>query len=261
MSKDTHPAVDLAAVAGALEQAGVGGFGLRVLPATGSTNDDLAALAREGAPDRTVLVADLQTGGRGRLGRQWEAPAGSSLAVSVLVRPALPVERWGWLPLLAGVAAVDAVAAVGVRAELKWPNDVRVGDRKLGGLLAEVVQPDGVVLGIGLNTTMREDELPVPDATSLLLAGAERAERGPVLGALLVELDRRLRALEEAGGDPAASGLAAAYAERCGTLGRHVSLELPGGEVVEGVADAVDDQGGLVVGGRSFSAGDVTHLR
>jgi BirA family biotin operon repressor/biotin-[acetyl-CoA-carboxylase] ligase len=270
-----RPPLDLSALRAALSEgprvpaaAGAGEWRVRVVEETGSTNDDLAAAARRGeAAPGDVLVADLQTAGRGRLGRRWQAPARSSLAVSVLVEPDVRRERWGWLPLLTGVAVATAVERVsGVTATLKWPNDVRVGERKLAGLLAEAVPdaagtPHAVVLGIGLNTTLTEAERPVPEATSLLLEGATVNDRTPVLAEVLRRLAAQLTAFTQAGGDAAAAGLADAYAARCATLGTHVRVELPGGQAREGVADRIDEDGRLVVGGEPVSAGDVTSLR
>src|SRR5215468_535735 len=158
---------------------------------TGSTNADVAQAARDGAAEGLVVVAERQTSGRGRMGRQWESPARAGLMFSVLLRPAAdtPVSRYGWLPLLAGVAVVEAVRRLGeVDAVLKWPNDVLIDGRKCAGILAESVPDRGVVLGIGLNVTMREDELPVPEATSLALAGSACTDRDPLLRALLREL-------------------------------------------------------------------------
>jgi BirA family transcriptional regulator, biotin operon repressor / biotin---[acetyl-CoA-carboxylase] ligase len=241
---------------------------VRVVEETGSTNDDLVAAARRGdARAGDVLVADLQNAGRGRLGRRWQAPARSSLAVSALVEPGVPPERWGWLPLLTGVAVAAAVErASGVGATLKWPNDVRVGDRKLAGLLAEAVPdaagtPRAVVLGIGLNTTLTEAERPVPEATSLLLEGASVTDRTSVLAEVLRQLAGQLARFAQADGDAAVAGLADAYAERCATLGTRVRVELPGGLQREGIAERVDAEGRLVVAGEPVSAGDVTSLR
>ncbi|NHC14670.1 biotin--[acetyl-CoA-carboxylase] ligase [Motilibacter deserti] len=246
--------------------AGSLGWDVSVLAETGSTNADLAVRAREGARAGTVLVADLQTAGRGRSGRSWSAPPRSSLAVSVLLRPVdIPAERWGWLPLLAGVAVAEVVRRVAqLEATLKWPNDVLVDDRKLAGLLAERV--DGgvgpaLVLGIGLNTTLTAEERPVPTATSLLLEGAAETDRTKVLVAVLSELGERYAGWAAAGGDPEASGLLPAYTGLCSTLGRHVRVELPGGEALTGRAEAVDTEGRLVVDGRAVSAGDVVHVR
>jgi BirA family biotin operon repressor/biotin-[acetyl-CoA-carboxylase] ligase len=166
------------------------------------------------------------------------------------------------------VAVTDAVrAAGGPPCSLKWPNDVLVGDRKVAGLLAERVDgPAGaaVVLGIGLNVSQREEELPVATATSLALEGAQ-VDRTVLLRELLGALGSRSRAWVSAGGDPAGSGLAEAYRERCVTIGQRVRVHLPAGTSTEGWATGVDAGGSLLVevGGRSVavSAGDVVHVR
>ncbi len=159
---------------------------LEVVESLGSTNTELVARARTGkAEPGAVLVAEEQTAGKGRLDRSWTAPPRSAPASSsrCCCAPEPPAERWGWLPLLAGVAAAGALArTAGVDTGLKWPNDVlttaKGGERKVGGILAERVDSDAVVLGIGLNVSLREDELPVPTAGSLLLAGGLRARTG-----------------------------------------------------------------------------------
>ncbi|HET6213739.1 MAG TPA: biotin--[acetyl-CoA-carboxylase] ligase, partial [Micromonosporaceae bacterium] len=198
---------------------------------TASTNADAAAAARRGAPEGLIVVAERQTAGRGRLGRRWESPARAGLAVSVLLRPGLagiPAKRYGWLPLLAGLALAETVVRLGeVDASVKWPNDVLVGDRKCGGILAEVVGPalpggDAVVIGIGLNVSVRVGELPDPEATSLQLAGAECTDREPLLRALLRALASWYLRWREAAGDPESSRLRAEYLASCGTLDREV---------------------------------------
>lgn len=252
---------------------------LTVVESTGSTNSDLAARARAGAAEGAVLVAEEQTAGRGRLDRQWTAPPRSGLFFSVLLRPSdVPVERWGWLPLLAGVATATAVSrAGGVDTGLKWPNDLLVTvageERKTGGILAERVggpppgfAGGGVVIGIGLNVSLREDELPVPAAGSLALAGAKGTDRDPLLRAVLRSLADWYGEWRTAGGDPDASRLRQVYAAGCVTLGRAVRAELPGGGAATGTAVAVDDDGRLVIASpdgseRAVGAGDVVHLR
>ncbi|MFE6227331.1 biotin--[acetyl-CoA-carboxylase] ligase [Streptomyces sp. NPDC057854] len=243
---------------------------LDVVAATGSTNTDLAARAAE-LPEGAVLVAEEQTSGRGRLDRTWSAPARSGLFVSVLLKPDVPAHRLGWLPLLTGVAAATGLAkAGGVDVSLKWPNDllVTVGgeERKAGGILAERAGGDGVVVGLGLNVTLREDELPVPTAGSLLLAGAVSTDRDTLLRAVLRSLADRYGAWTRAGGDPAASGIQAAYAAGCSTLGRRVRADLPGERMLEGEAVALDGDGRLIVateggGTEAVGAGDIVHLR
>ncbi|MEU8779040.1 biotin--[acetyl-CoA-carboxylase] ligase [Streptomyces sp. NPDC048606] len=244
---------------------------LEVVPATGSTNTDLAARTA-GLSEGAVLVAEEQTAGRGRLDRTWSAPARSGLFFSVLFKPGpgVPEERWGWLTLLAGVAAASGLSrAAGVDTLLKWPNDLLVvvdgEERKTGGILAERVA-DGVVVGIGLNVTLTEDELPVPGAGSLLLAKATVTDREPLLKAVLRSLEEWYGRWREAGGDPAACGLQETYAAGCSTLGKHVRADLPGGRALTGTAEAVDADGRLVIrtveGEReAVGAGDVVHLR
>jgi BirA family biotin operon repressor/biotin-[acetyl-CoA-carboxylase] ligase len=183
----------------------------------------------------------------------------------VLLRPTFPAEGWGWLPLLAGLAVATRLTALSeLDVRLKWPNDVLIGERKLGGILTEVVGT-GVVVGIGLNVSLRADELPVATATSLGIEGSTVVDRDPVLRAVLRELERRYVDLTRVAGDAAASGLAADYHAACATLGRHVRVELPGPRVLEGTAVAVDGEGRLVVeaaGGReTVGAGDVVHVR
>ena len=139
--------------------------------------------------------------------------------MSVLLRPPFPRDSWGWLPLLAGLAVVSPLTALSeLELGLKWPNDVLVEDRKLGGLLAEVVD-DAVVVGLGLNVSLRADELPVPTATSLAIEGSAVTDREPVLRAVLRDLARRYQGLVAAGGDAERSGLHAAYREVCTTVG------------------------------------------
>ncbi len=236
---------------------------VRVSRRTGSTNADLAALAREGAPAGTVVVTEQQTAGRGRLDRRWEQPASSGLAVSMLVAPrAVPMHRWAWLPLLTGLAVDATVRSFDVPSALKWPNDVLVEDRKLAGILVEVVTtPSGpaAVIGVGLNTGLRADELPVPTATSMLLEGGSTTDRTVVLRELLRTTEKLYRAWVAEEGEP--SGVRESYVRRCATLGRTVRVEMPDGTERVGTAATVDEQGRLVVDGEPVSAGDVTHVR
>ncbi|MFD8967130.1 biotin--[acetyl-CoA-carboxylase] ligase [Streptomyces sp. NPDC059568] len=250
---------------------------LDVVPATGSTNTDLAAGAAAGLAEGAVLVAEEQTAGRGRLDRRWTAPARSGLFFSVLLRPGpeVPVRHYGWLPLLTGVAVATGLArAAGVDTALKWPNDllVTVGgeERKAGGILAERAGDgagDGaVVVGIGLNVSLRESELPVPTAGSLALANAVSLDRDTLLRGVLRSLERWYGQWREAGGDPALSRVQEAYAAGCATLGRPVRAELPGERELVGEAVAIDSEGRLVVrtgdGERhAVGAGDIVHLR
>ncbi|MFF3344364.1 biotin--[acetyl-CoA-carboxylase] ligase [Streptomyces sp. NPDC002779] len=246
---------------------------LEVVQRTGSTNSDLVALAAKGtAEEGAVLVAEEQTAARGRLDRQWTAPARSGLFFSVLLKPAqVPVERWGWLPLLTGVAVATGLSrAAGVDTALKWPNDLLVtvggAERKAGGILAERAGDDGVVMGVGINVTLKEEELPVPQAGSLALAGAVSTDRDTLLRAVLRSLEDWYGRWRSAGGDPAASGLQETYAAGCATLGRVVRAELPGDRSIVGEAVAVDGDGRLVIATEEgvqepVGAGDIVHLR
>ena len=236
--------------------------GLTVRSTVGSTNKEMAGRARRGAAHGDVLVAEEQTAGRGRHGRVWTAPARSSAMLSVLVRPTQPAARWGWIPLLTGLAVVEAVAIYGVRARLKWPNDVMVGNRKLCGVLCEVVPtPMGgaVVAGWGVNVDQDERELPAEAATSVLLAGGA-VDRSGLVVQMLAAWERWYRRWERA--DVAVS---MAYDEYSGTLGRKVRAQLPDGGQLEGVAEAISVSGGLVIVvddvKHEIAAADVVHLR
>lgn len=227
---------------------------------TGSTNRDLLAMARAGAPAGTVLWAGHQTEGRGRLGRTWQAAPGTSLLASILL-DAEPV------PFLAvarvALAASDACRDLsGVDAALKWPNDLVIGDRKLAGLLAEAeTGTAGLVVGIGCNLTWPADPEERPEDLRDVLAAlsfctAAVPQPAALLDALLVRLDAWLAR-------PAGAVLAA-YGDRCATLGRAVRVSLPGRHV-DGVAAGITATGALEVataaGTEVVQAGDVVHLR
>ena len=245
---------------------------------TGSTNADL--LARAGAAEGLVLVAEEQTAGRGRMGRTWISPPHAALTFSMLLRPYwVPTGKLGWLSLLAGVSVATALRSVaGVEAELKWPNDVLAAGRKLAGILAEV-SGDTVVIGIGLNVSTRPDELPEPaparlPATSIYAEGLRTGrpvvlDRVQLLSGILLAFERRYVAWHNDHGKVRA--IRPEYRELCGTLGRAVRVEQPGGQVLSGEAVDVDSDGRLVVlvpsppPGRSarvaVAAGDVVHVR
>ncbi|MGW0505301.1 biotin--[acetyl-CoA-carboxylase] ligase [Micromonospora sp. NPDC003241] len=253
---------------------------------TGSTNADVAEAARTGEPEGLVVVAERQSAGRGRRGRAWQSPPRAGIATSVLLRPgqAVPDRAWppappsgyGWLPLLAGVALVEAVTLLAeLDATLKWPNDLLLGDAKCAGILAEAVpgpgldDPPAIVLGVGLNVTLRADELPEHPtgllATSLQLAGAAATDRDPLLRALLRSVADWYARWRAADGDAAACGLRDAYLAVCGTVGREVRAFLPDGTEFTGTATGVDLDGRLLVttatGERALAAADVLHLR
>ncbi|MEZ5408804.1 MAG: biotin--[acetyl-CoA-carboxylase] ligase [Acidimicrobiales bacterium] len=255
---------------------------------TGSTNADLLAAAARGEPEGAVRVTDHQTAGRGRQGRSWQDEPGNSMLMSVLLRPAATVAPL--VPLISGLAVTDGVndllagparsGPVPVRAALKWPNDVLVpelGERKLCGILAEATtagadpgrlvarpSPGGgrmvVVSGMGMNirfTSPPPDEIAQRAVTLEELAGRP-VDRWDAVAAVLTQFERWLTAAEDA---PAT--VLAAYRARCLTIGRTVRLQTATG-VLEGVASAVADSGGLVIetaqGPVTVTAGDAHHI-
>jgi BirA family biotin operon repressor/biotin-[acetyl-CoA-carboxylase] ligase len=238
-----------------------------VVSETGSTNADLIARAAGGEDiDGAVLIAEHQTAGRGRQGRSWSDVVGAQITMSVGVgATAVPSEAWGWLPLATGIAIVDAVRdSTGIEAGLKWPNDVLAGPGKLAGILAEVAAPQrAIVVGFGLNVTVRPEEIAVAEATSLAELGVAAPDRVRLIAALLTQLGQRIAAWRGATGTDA--GLIADYRARCLTLGAQVRAILPDNREITGVADDVDEQGRLAIraDGETIlvSAGDVIHLR
>lgn len=240
---------------------------LDVVETTGSTNADLLARHAAGEDiDGAVLIAEHQSAGRGRNGRAWSTPPRSQIALSVGIAAAgVPVTTWGWVPLLTGIAVVDAVrATTGVDAKLKWPNDVLVGGGKLAGILAEVAAPDAViVVGLGLNVTLTPDEAPDPRATSLLMLGSTMLDRSVLLGAVLAELSVRIDRWRSSGGSD--EFLVEDYRRLSSTLGTRVCATLPGGREIIGVATDLGESGQLSIdtGTQTMevSAGDITHLR
>lgn len=266
-----RPPLDGAALRSGLVVSGGFWTALDVVAETGSTNSDLAARAKDGEPEGAVLIAEVQNSGRGRLDRRWSAPARSGLFLSMLLRPeGVPMERYGWLPILVGTAAASTISRVAeVEVGLKWPNDLQVTidghERKLGGILTEL-SSGAVIVGLGINVSLRESELPVPAAASLALAGAKVTDRQTLLRALLREFAELYGEWTAAAGDPHASGLLPAYTARCTTLGRPVLVQLPGDRELHGEAVAIDGDGRLVVrtadGQRHpVAAGDVVHVR
>jgi BirA family biotin operon repressor/biotin-[acetyl-CoA-carboxylase] ligase len=213
-----------------------------------------------------LVVTDHQTAGRGRLGRGWVVPAGAALTFSAVVDPGVSDEWWPLVPLVAGYAVARAV---GGSAALKWPNDVLLADpstgadepRKVCGILVERVntRPPLVVVGIGINVDQTADELPVPTATSLALAGRP-ADRTTLFGVVLRSLEEALRRLADS-----PSAFLDDYRGRSATLGQRVRVDLLEDRSVTGRVTDIDAHGQLVLdtddGTLSLSAGDVVHLR
>lgn len=233
---------------------------LKYVEETRSTNADLAI---SGGEDLTVLVAGSQTAGRGRAGREWSSPEGSSLAVSILLKPKF--DNLTWLPLLAGLAMTRAVRRLGVNASLKWPNDVLVHESKISGVLSELVDGSTVIIGAGLNLTQTQGELPIANATSLALEGVV-TELPVALNAYLAEFVSLYKEFSAAGGDAEVS-LRAQVRDVCGTIGQEVRAIMPGDNEVVGKAIDIDATGRLLitVAGENtlyaVGAGDIVHLR
>jgi len=265
-----RPALDGPALSDALTRDSALWRSLEVVPEIGSTNAELAARAARdpedgGVPEGTVLVAEHQVSGRGRLDRTWTSPPRAGITVSFLLRPDVPAARRGWLPLLTGVALAESVAeGTGVLPSLKWPNDLLAADgRKLAGILTET-SGTAVVVGVGLNVSTTTAELP-DTATSLARVLGATVDRAPVLLAFLRAVERRYRRWTGALGDPVSSGLAQDYLAWSSTIGSEVAVSMPDGSVLEGTAEAVDWDGRLVVataaGPVALAAGDVRHVR
>jgi BirA family biotin operon repressor/biotin-[acetyl-CoA-carboxylase] ligase len=235
---------------------------LDVVQVTGSTNADLANAAKHGAPEGQVLIAESQEHGRGRLDRQWISPARAGLTMSFLLRPTLPREQWGTLSLVTAVALEEALKAVcGVNAKLKWPNDVLIDGKKVCGILAQV-EGSAVIVGAGLNVSLTEDELPVPEATSLHLAGATVLDRAEIAAAFLSHVAAVYRTWNEQG--PAS--VIERWRRNSATLGRHVAVSFPNGRNLTGRATGIDHDGCLQVTAddgtvETVAAGDIVHLR
>jgi len=222
----------------------LGPFGRRILwhPETSSTNDVAAVFAERGADEGLVVVADYQSAGRGRLGRAWISPPGAGLYVSIVLRPtarALPL-----LTIAAGVAVAEAVAvATGLDLQLKWPNDVHIGGRKLAGILAEGAAQH-VVLGIGINVLLASYPRDVADrATSIEAELGRPPDRGVLLAECLSSLAKWYRVLTEQGGRPVVEAWRLRAAS---TLGRRVEWEA-GPATRRGLAENIDEAGALLV--------------
>jgi len=260
-----RPALDAVALTGELAGSGQLWRAVEVVEAIGSTNAELVARAAAEEAEGLVLVAEHQVAGRGRLDRSWTSPPRAGLTVSVLLRPDVPAARRAWLSLLTGVALAEGVSeTAGVRASLKWSNDLLAADgSKLAGILAES-SGTAVVVGVGLNVSTRRDELP-DTGTSLELERGTPVDRSAVLLGFLRAFQRRYRRWAEVLGDPLSSGLAQDYLAWSSTVGSTVTVTLPDGSAVEGVAEAVDWDGRLVVrtpaGLLELASGDVRHVR
>ncbi len=246
------------------------------LDSVSSTNTHALDLGRQGAAHGTVVWAETQQAGKGRQGRRWHSPPGHNLYCSIVLNTAVPAgdyARWlSWVPLMAAVGTAQAIqACTGLHVALKWPNDLLVRSRKLGGILCEsngTPQQPLVVVGIGLNVNSPIESFPddLRDlATSLLIETGVTHDRTALLASLLLEVERGLDAI--VAGPP--DQLVASYSRHCMTLGREVRVHLDGDTMIEGRATAIGQDGALLVAPRGtreatlipVRAGDVLHVR
>ena len=225
---------------------------------TGSTQDDLSqSVKKDATRSGTLLIANFQSSGRGRLDRTFSAPPSSALTLSFYLTPHLDRAEWSFLPLLTGLSAISSLKNLdaGLRVSLKWPNDLLVNGRKLGGILVEATS-DGVVIGIGVNVAMAQDQLPTKDATSLLLEDFACLDRN-LIAVELLNVFHDLYERWQAGED-----MRHLYRENCETLGMTIRVELPNAPLATGKATDISRTGELIMeSGLRVSVGDVVHLR
>jgi BirA family biotin operon repressor/biotin-[acetyl-CoA-carboxylase] ligase len=228
-----------------------------VVDLTASTQSDLAELVNSSvAKSGEVIAAEFQSNGRGRLDRTFEAPPQSALLFSLYVAPKRARSDWSFISFLAALAMREVISKdITDKVSLKWPNDILIGDSKVAGLLAQQIG-DGVILGIGLNVAMSSDELPVPTATSLALAGSNNLDRNLLLSAFLNRFADIFEAWDS-GGD-----FLEKYRQVSSTLGRQVRVEVLGRDSIEAEAVVITAQGALILSdGTEVNVGDVVHLR
>ncbi len=214
-----------------------------------STNTAAKKMAAAGAAHGTVLIAEMQTGGRGRMGRSFHSPAGSGIYFSVILRPACPAHQLMHLTCAAAVAAAEGIeAATGLHAGIKWTNDLVFGKKKLGGILTELSldtagNAEFAILGIGINCAQNPEDFPAdiaPIATSVAQCTGEKPHRALLLAELLVAIEKMSRHLQKP------SEILQRYRKRCITIGQEISL-LRADTVQHGTALDVDEHGGLLV--------------
>jgi len=221
-----------------------------------STQSEL--IGKENLQHGDVFVTEFQSAGRGRLDRTFEATESSALLFSLYLEPKRNKLEWSALPLLAGLSLVNALKNLDEKFEtnLKWPNDLLIGDKKLAGILVEA-RNSGVVVGIGLNVDMNKSELPVTTATSLSLENFAELNRNVILPEILKNLGLTI-ALWESGSSIAMEQ----YRQVSSTLGKEVEVHLPSGEILNSRATGITEVGELqLASGAQVNVGDVIHLR
>ena len=229
-----------------------------VVEVTGSTQDDLYQLAStENALPKTILASEYQSSGRGRLDRTFTAAPHSALTFSFYVEPKIDKEEWSFLTLLAGLSVSEALSTLDphVKVGIKWPNDLLIGEKKFAGMIAQATDK-GVVIGIGINVGMSQEELPVENATSLAIEGFAELDRNLILAAIINHFEVNMQMWE------LGKSYLAEYRDHSVTLGSDVEVTLPGGKVIQSKAVDISDSGALFLeNGSEVTVGDVVHLR
>ena len=229
------------------------------LPQCPSTSDHLKSLIAQGElMEDTWVTTPNQTSGRGQRGNTWISSPNSNISASVYKTwPAFPVEKSFLISQYIATVLVQWLGDLGLTdAQLKWPNDILINKRKVSGLIAEVVG-DGVVIGIGINVGMSEDQLPVETATSLLVEGGVDLTRDEILCEVLEEFEDHFLQW-----DQGIDEVQALYVHLCGTLGKEVRVEYPGGATHLAIAESISDIGALILDdGTHVQSADVIHLR
>ncbi len=229
-----------------------------VVEVTGSTQDDVAQLvADKSATSGDVIVTEFQSSGRGRLDRKFDAPATSALMFSFFIKPERDTSDWSFLPLLTGMSAIFALKKLDPASSpsLKWPNDILIAEGKVGGIIAQV-SGDGVIIGVGINVGMSQEELPVAHATSLALQQFSTLDRNVILVAFLETFEELLQRWQSG------EDLRHLYCENCATMGSLVRIEHPDGSHKKGRAVGVTPTGELILeDGSRVTVGDIVHLR
>lgn len=222
------------------------------------TSTQAELVAKENLQHGDVFVTEYQSAGRGRLDRTFEAAKSSALLFSIYLEPKRSKLEWSAIPLLAGVSLFNALNKLdeNFKANLKWPNDLLIGDKKVAGILVEA-RDSGVVIGIGLNVSMERAELPVPTATSLALESFSELNRNLILPTILKSLATTVGLWESGSSLPFAQ-----YRAASSTIGKEVEVQLPSGETINSSAVGVNELGELqLASGARVNVGDVIHLR
>lgn len=247
MSLAENDPIDVPSVKMGLETVVFGRGDIRHLSCAGSTNDIARELAKEGAPEGSVVIADSQTKGRGRLGRTWHSPPGTGLYFSLILRPLLDPAELSKITLLAGIAVAESIEATsGLHTGIKWPNDVLLSGKKVAGILTELYVDPGspcVILGIGINVHTRDFPPELQEvATSLSLAGGQDLSRVRLLRAVLKELERGYELFKRGTFRP----ILDAWREKCVLSGAQAQIRC-GEKTWEGTVIDVDQEGALLL--------------